>query len=140
MNRPGWLIISTHNILMVESKILSLWVFSRCLFWQQEHYHKEMLTDFQAFWLVPSRKVIISKSGNSIYSWKKSICLQYVPLFEHQSKGIHLQYRRRSIPESGRSPGGGNGNPLQYSCLENSLDRGAWWARVHRVKKESGTT
>ena len=30
------------------------------------------------------------------------------------------------IPESGRSPGGGNGNPLQYSCLENSMDRGAW--------------
>ena len=36
-------------------------------------------------------------------------------------------------PGSGRSPGGGNGNPLQYSCLENSLDRGAWWATVNRV-------
>ena len=35
-----------------------------------------------------------------------------------------------SIPESGRSPGGGNGNPLQYSCLENSMDRGAWRATV----------
>ena len=33
-----------------------------------------------------------------------------------------------SIPELGRSPGGGHGNPLQYSCLENSMDRGAWWA------------
>ena len=33
-----------------------------------------------------------------------------------------------SIPGSGRSPGGGNGNPLQYSCLENSMDREAWWA------------
>ena len=33
-----------------------------------------------------------------------------------------------SIPGSGRSPEGGNGNPLQYSCLENSMDRGAWWA------------
>ena len=40
-----------------------------------------------------------------------------------------------SIPESGRSPGGGNGNPLQYSCLENPMDRGAWWATVHRVTK-----
>ena len=39
------------------------------------------------------------------------------------------------IPESGRSPGGGNGNPLQYSCLENPLDRGAWGAMVHRVSK-----
>ena len=38
-----------------------------------------------------------------------------------------------SIPGSGRSPGEGNGNPLQYSCLENPMDRGAWWATVHRV-------
>ena len=36
-------------------------------------------------------------------------------------------------PWSGRSPGEGNGYPLQYSCLENSMDRGAWWATVHRV-------
>ena len=34
------------------------------------------------------------------------------------------------IPGSGRSPGVGNGNPLQYSCLENSMDRGAWWATI----------
>ena len=34
-----------------------------------------------------------------------------------------------------RIPGGGHGNPLQYPCLENSLDRGAWWATVHRVAK-----
>ena len=40
-----------------------------------------------------------------------------------------------SIPGSGRSPGGGYGNPLQYSCLENSMDRGAWWATIHRVSK-----
>ena len=40
-----------------------------------------------------------------------------------------------SIPGSGRSPGEGNGNPLQYSCLENSTDRGAWWATVHGVTK-----
>ena len=36
-----------------------------------------------------------------------------------------------SIPGKGRSSGGGNGNPLQYSCLENPMDRGAWWAIVH---------
>ena len=40
-----------------------------------------------------------------------------------------------SVPELGRSPGGGNSNPLQYSCLENSMDRGAWCATVHRVAK-----
>ena len=37
------------------------------------------------------------------------------------------------IPRSGRSAGEGNGNPLQYSCLENSIDRGAWWATVQEV-------
>ena len=39
------------------------------------------------------------------------------------------------IPGSGRSPGRGNGNPLQHSSLENSMDRGAWWAIVHGVTK-----
>ena len=45
-----------------------------------------------------------------------------------------------SIPGSGRSPGEGNGNPLQYSCLENSVDRRAWQATVHVVYKKSDTT
>ena len=40
-----------------------------------------------------------------------------------------------SIPASERSPGGGHGNPLHYSCLENPMDRGAWWALDHRVAK-----
>ena len=40
-----------------------------------------------------------------------------------------------SIPRSGRSPGKGHGNPLQYSCLENPTDTGAWQATVHRVVK-----
>ena len=40
-----------------------------------------------------------------------------------------------SIPGSGRSPGEGTGNPLQYSYLENSMERGAWWATVRGVKK-----
>jgi len=39
------------------------------------------------------------------------------------------------IPGSGRSPGEGNGSPLQYSCLENHIDRGVWWAAVHGVTK-----
>ena len=40
-----------------------------------------------------------------------------------------------SIPGLGRSPGEGNGNPLQYSCLGNPMDRGAWWAAVHGITK-----
>ena len=45
-----------------------------------------------------------------------------------------------SIPESGRAPGEGNGKPLQYSCLRNSMEKGAWSVIVHGVAKESDTT
>ena len=43
------------------------------------------------------------------------------------------------IPGLGRSPGGGHGNPLQYSCLENPMDRGAWQATVYRVAESDAT-
>jgi len=39
------------------------------------------------------------------------------------------------IPRLGRSPGEGHGKPVHYSCLENPMDRGAWWAMIHRVAK-----
>ena len=45
-----------------------------------------------------------------------------------------------SVPGLGRSPGEGNGNLLQYSCLENSMERGAWWATIHGISKELDTT
>ena len=44
------------------------------------------------------------------------------------------------IPGSGKSPGERNGNPLQYSCLGNPTDRGAWWATAHGIAKESDIT
>ena len=44
-----------------------------------------------------------------------------------------------SIPSSGRSPGETNGNPLQYSCLKNSMDRAAWWATVYGVAESDMT-
>ena len=44
-----------------------------------------------------------------------------------------------SIPGSGRSPGGGHDNPLQYSCLENPMDRGAWRATFHRIMESDMT-
>ena len=50
----------------------------------------------------------------------------------------HLAYNAGDlglIPESRRSSGEGNGNPLQYSCLENPMEGGAWWATAHRVAK-----
>ena len=43
-------------------------------------------------------------------------------------------------PGSGRPPGGGNGNPLQYSCLENPIDRGAWRSTVHGIAESDTTT
>jgi len=45
-----------------------------------------------------------------------------------------------SIPGWGRFPKGGHGNPVQYSCLENPMDRGAWWATVHLVAKSCNLT
>ena len=45
-----------------------------------------------------------------------------------------------SVPGLGRSPGEGSGNPLQYSCLGNPMDRGAWWATVRGATKESDET
>ena len=47
-------------------------------------------------------------------------------------ESAHNEENLGLIPGLGRSPGGGNGNPLQYSCLEISMDRGAWWATVHK--------
>ena len=57
------------------------------------------------------------------YSGKESVC----QCRRHRRPG--------SIPGLGRSPGEGNGNPLQYSCLRNSMGRGAWWTAIHRVAK-----
>ena len=48
---------------------------------------------------------------------------------------VSLLYNLGLTPRSGRSPGEGNGYPLQYSCLEKNMDRGAWWATVHGVTK-----
>ena len=62
-----------------------------------------------------------------LYGWTSLVAqtLKYLPAM--QKLGL--------IPGSGRSPGEGNGYLLQYSCLENSIDRGAWWATVHGVAK-----
>ena len=53
----------------------------------------------------------------------------------HSSVVICLQHKRRAIPGSGKPPGGENGNPLQYSCLGNPMERGAWRATVQGVTR-----
>ena len=64
---------------------------------------------------------------------------QVAPVVKNQTVNVRDVRDAGSVPGLGRSPGGGHGNPLQYSCLENPMDRGAWWATVHRVA-ESDTT
>ena len=57
------------------------------------------------------------------------------PLVKNPSANVGDIKDAGSISRLRRSPGGGNGNPLHYSCLEDPMGRGAWWAIVHRVKK-----
>ena len=80
--------------------------------------------------------------------FKKLACLENRPLLKSTVPYSRASQAAQSVVKnqaanaeaageagSGRSPGGGNGNPLQYSCLENPMDRGAWGAIVHRVEK-----
>ena len=63
-------------------------------------------------------------------------------MYNGGSDGKETAYNARDlglIPGSGRFPGEGNGNPLQYSCLENSMDRGAWWAIVPGIVESDAT-
>ena len=60
---------------------------------------------------------------------------QVVLVVKHPPANARDKRGEGSIPGLGRSPGVRNGNPLQYSCLENSMDRGAWWASGHGVTK-----
>ena len=60
---------------------------------------------------------------------------QVVPMIKNLSANAGDTRDTGSILGSGRSPGVGNGNPLQYSCLENPIDRGAWWVIDHQVAK-----
>ena len=69
--------------------------------------------------------------------WTKKLCYIYMG-FPGSSDSKESPYSAGdlgSIPGPGGSPGEGNSNPLQYSCLENPMDRGAWWATVHGVAK-----
>ena len=71
---------------------------------------------------------VVSQDNSLIIPWA-SLVAQAVKNLPANAEDAGL------IPRSGRSPGEGNGNPLQYFCLGNSMDRGAWQAAVHRVAK-----
>ena len=75
--------------------------------------------------------IMVHDTKCNIYTWASQVALvvKNLPAHEGDARDVGL------IPGLGRSPGGGHGNPLQYFCLENPVDRGAWWAMVHRIAK-----
>ena len=104
-----------------------------------------------AFWPVPSITVLgwWTKSAGTLCTLmsapdKDSVCFYYLHRWGVGFPGGVSDKERAcdagSVPGLGRSPGGRHGNPLQYSCLENPMDRGAWWATVHEVTKRSAKT
>ena len=77
--------------------------------------------------LDPSTKVKETKSKINKWASQVALLVKNLPANAEDIKD------EGSIPGLGRYPGEGHGNPLQYSCLENSMNRGAWWAIIHRV-------
>ena len=70
-----------------------------------------------------------------IWRWGRSLSSHQTAPWGASGKEL-IGINPGSIPGSGRSPGGGHGNPLQYSCLENPMERGTWQASVHAVRKK----
>ena len=68
------------------------------------------------------------------------VCVYWLPLWLSSKESACNAGEASSITRLGRFPGGRNGNPLQYSCLENPMDKGAWQSTVHRVAKKSHMT
>ena len=64
------------------------------------------------------------------------MAFQVAPVVKNLPANARDTRDAKSIPGLGRSPGEGNSNPLEYSCLENPMERGAWWATVRGVSKE----
>ena len=88
-------------------------------------------------WLRGGRRGLTAKGHEETLGWWKCsrLWLWDVPGGSDGKASAYNAGDLGSIPGSGRSPGEGNGNPLQYSCLENPMDGGAWWATVHGVAK-----
>ena len=87
---------------------------------------------------MPIRSTAYMNHGLAVFVQKLLFHIDFHMDFRGSSDGKASAYNAgdpASIPGSGRSPGEGNSNPLQYSCLENPMDRGAWWATIHGVAK-----
>ena len=101
----------------------------------QKLIYTHWFSSYLILWLTPLFYCILSKANFvwPLSPWGLSRRLS-------GKKSAYQAGDTGSISGSGRSPGGGNGNPLQYSCLENPIDREAWWAILHWGSKESDTT
>ena len=84
---------------------------------------------FQFIHIINIIIIVILKSLLNLLHFQGGSVVKNLPASEGDAGDVG------SIPGLERSPGGGNGSPLQYSCLENPMDRGAWWAKVHRIAK-----
>ena len=73
--------------------------------------------------------------GDTVLFYHEIMCSKGLPWWHRAKESACQAGDADLIPGSGRSPGEENGNPLQYSCLGNLMDRGAWWASVHGVEK-----
>ena len=80
------------------------------------------------------------ESNQYLWDFKASIKTKVLPRWLSGKESACQAGDARLIAGSGQSTGEGNGNPLQYSCLGNPMDRGAWWAIVHGVTKELDMT
>ena len=88
------------------------------------------------FWTGDARTAFLEEVTSDLGPWRMGRIWQAVCLVGSDSKeSARSAGDLGLIPGSRRSPEEGNGNPLQYSCLENSMDRGAWWVTVHGVAK-----
>ena len=94
--------------------------------------------------MLVTEKPLVTELGSKwmkLYMWWSYHAFQNISmLYKLNVSTTHLPMQVdvrdvNSVPGSGRCPGGGHGNPLQYSCLENSMDKEAWWAMVHSVAK-----
>ena len=135
----------THFILIFQNKKLLPNVTNTCfvknctLLQDQNPFHLFHLNSSISRSVTISLQQYLTQSLNTVLSrsFKKNIYLCIMG-FAGGSKGKESACSAGdpgSIPWLGRSPGEGNGNPLQYSCLGNSMDRGAWQAMVHGVAK-----
>ena len=114
----------------------------------QHHISKESILQCSAFFIVQlsqpymttgktialTRLTFVGKAMSLLFNMQSRLVMGFPGGSEVKASASNAG-DLGSIPGSGRSSGEGNGNPLQYSCLENPMDGGAWWATVHGVTK-----